>query len=113
MGSPPCRSLSVGAWRMVERKPSGLGSVGLYALTVILSVGAGFVLFTPEWITLSPENSKYWNGLVAFALLGIACDSSFLPITRISAANVRSSVAFIPLLASVMLFDHPWPMLLG
>jgi putative nucleotidyltransferase with HDIG domain len=98
---------------MVQESPVKRSAVRLYLLTAFLSVGAGIVLFLPEWGTPSPANSKYWNGLVAFALLGIACDSSFLPITRISAANVRGSVAFIPLLASVMLFDQPWPMLIA
>jgi putative nucleotidyltransferase with HDIG domain len=84
-----------------------------YLLTIGVSVGAGIVLFAPEWTLPTLSQTRYWNGLVAFALLGIACDSSFLPITRITSANVRSSVAFIPLLAGVLLFEHPWPMLIS
>ncbi len=87
--------------------------LSFYLLTLAVSVGAGIVLFVPAWAFPEPSQTKYWNGLVAFALLGIACDSSFLPLTRITSANVRSSVAFIPLLASVLLFHHPWPMLIS
>jgi len=92
-----------------ERKDS----LRLYLLTVMLSVLTGIGLFLPEWSFPSVMQSQYWNGLVAFALLGIVCDSTFLPISRITSANVRSSVAFIPLLASVLLFAHPWPMLMS
>ena len=87
--------------------------VGFYLLTAVVSVAAAAVLFAPEWSFPTAAQTKYWNGLVAFALLGIACDSSFLLLTRITSANVRSSVAFIPLLAAVLLFPHPWPMLLS
>jgi putative nucleotidyltransferase with HDIG domain len=98
---------------MTERSQAGSPSYGLYTLTALLSVVAGAVLFIPDWQILSTNDPKYLNGLVAFALLGVVCDSSFLPISRISTANVRSSVAFIPLLASVLLFSHPWPMLMS
>jgi putative nucleotidyltransferase with HDIG domain len=74
-----------------------------------ISAGALAVLFIPEWQVPAATNSKYWNGVVVFALLGIACDSSLLPIARVSFAKLSSSVAFIPFLASVALFGHPWP----
>jgi putative nucleotidyltransferase with HDIG domain len=51
--------------------------------------------------------------LVAFTLLGIASDSAFLPVPRISRARVGSSVVFIPFLASVLLFPQPWPMVIA
>jgi putative nucleotidyltransferase with HDIG domain len=54
----------------------------------------------------------FWNGVLAFALLGIACDSAFL-VSRISGAPVGASVAFIPFIASVLLFPHPWPMVIA
>ncbi|MEX2157628.1 MAG: HD-GYP domain-containing protein [Gemmatimonadales bacterium] len=98
---------------MADRDHVRDSSAGLYLLTAVLSVGAGLVLFYPAWGVPLPEDAKYWNGLAAFALLGIVCDSSFLPISRTSSGNVRTSVAFIPLLASVLLFEHPWPMLMS
>ena len=88
-------------------------SVRLYVLTAFLSVLTGGVLFLPDWSFTASAQTQYWNGLVAFSILAVICDSSFLPISRITSANVRSSVAFIPLLASVVLFQHPWPMVMS
>src|SRR6266487_792467 len=48
--------------------------------------------------------------LAAFAILGIVCDSFS---SRLPFAKVSTSVGFIPLIASVPLFRHPWPMLVA
>ncbi len=57
--------------------------------------------------------SRFWNAVVAFLILGVACDSFFLPVSRVPFANITSSVVFIPILASVALFPHPWPMVVS
>lgn len=98
---------------MSQRVSESRDSLRLYLLTAFLSGLTGIVLFFPDWVFPTSIQTQYWNGLVAFAILAVICDSSFLPISRISSANVRSSVAFIPLLASVLLFEHPWPMLMS
>src|SRR2546425_6451694 len=98
---------------MSERISQRRDSLRLYLLTAFLSALAGIVLFLPDWAIPSSAQPQYWNGLVAFSVLAVICDSSFLPISRITSANVRSSVAFIPLLASVVLFQHPWSMLMS
>lgn len=98
---------------MTQRDHVRESSLGLYVLTLLLTVGAGATLFLPSWGLPSVGDAKYWNGLVAFALLGIICDSSFLRITRPGSGYVKASVAFIPLLGSVLLFEHPWPMLMS
>jgi putative nucleotidyltransferase with HDIG domain len=98
---------------MSERVSESRDSLRLYLLTAFISALTGVVLFLPDWAFSPSIQTQYWNGLVAFALLAVICDSSFLPISRITSANVRSSVAFIPLLASVVLFAHPWPMLMS
>ncbi len=97
---------------MSERVSESRDSLRLYLLTAFLSVLTCVVLFFPDW-AFPTSLPQYWNGLVAFSILAVICDSSFLPISRITSANVRSSVAFIPLLASVVLFEHPWPMLMS
>src|SRR6266566_367126 len=97
---------------MSERVSESRDSLRLYLLTAFLSVLTYVVLFFPDW-AFPTSLPQYWNGLVAFSVLAVICDSSFLPISRITSANVRSSVAFIPLLASVVLFEHPWPMLMS
>src|SRR5712691_9926838 len=98
---------------MSERVSESRDSLRLYLLTAFLSAVTGVVLFLPDWTFPASVQPQYWNGLVAFSVLAVICDSSFLPISRITSANVRSSVAFIPLLASVVLFEHPWPMLMS
>jgi putative nucleotidyltransferase with HDIG domain len=98
---------------MSEQIAAGRDSFRLYLLTAFLSALAGVVLFLPEWSIANSAQPQYWNGIVAFSILAVLCDSSFLPIPRITSANVRTSVAFIPLLASILLFEHPWPMLMS
>jgi putative nucleotidyltransferase with HDIG domain len=96
---------------MGEQRPPQLDRWGFRFLLVAISVAAGALLFLQDWFIPPTTDTSYWNGLLAFVLLGIACDSSFLPISRISFARLGTSVAFIPFLASALLFAHPWPMI--
>jgi hypothetical protein len=65
------------------------------------------LLWLREWELPAPFPSKFWNALAAFVILGILSESfSF----TIPIANVRTSVSFVPFIASVVLFPHPWPM---
>jgi len=82
----------------------------IYALIAVVVSAAGFLLLSGEWAWPGPFPSRYWNALAAFAILGILSDSFFL---RMPFAKVSTSVSFIPLLASVLLFDHPWPMVIS
>ena len=82
----------------------------IYGLVAAVSVAAAWLLVANTWILPSSSSLTAWNGLVAFAALALLCDTTFL---RISFANVNSSVAFVPFLASVTLFQHPWPMLIA
>src|SRR6266481_854325 len=75
-----------------------------------VGVAALSLLSITTWYIPSLEDSSFWNALIAFTILGIASDSSFLPNPRVSNARVGSSVVFIPFLASAMLFAPPWPM---
>jgi len=78
-----------------------------------VSTAAILVLFGSKWYVPPISDTAFWNALVAFTLLGIASDSAFLPVPRISHARVGSSVVFIPFLASVLLFGAPWPMVIA
>jgi len=82
-------------------------SPAIYALIAVVSLAAAVLLFTGEWQWLGAFPSRYWNALAAFAILGIISDSFFL---WIPFARVNTSVGFIPLLAAVLVFRHPWPM---
>ncbi len=87
--------------------PKGLERYRIHLLVAAVTVAAGWLFAAKGWTLPSGSSSVNWNGLVAFAALAILCDTSFL---RMSFANVGSSVAFVPFIASVMLFPHPWPM---
>lgn len=82
----------------------------LYALVVVVTIAAALMTLGLEWTIPAQSRSAFWNGVIAFTLLGILCDTSFV---RISFANVNSSVAFVPLLASATLFQAPWPMVIA
>lgn len=82
--------------------------VKLYALIAVVTIGALALLLLP---TESQGTSREaLNAIALFALLGVLSDSSFL---KISFANVSTSVGFVPFIASVALFEHPWPMLIA
>jgi putative nucleotidyltransferase with HDIG domain len=98
---------------MAESKPLQLDRWTFRLLLGTLSAAAVGLLLVEEWYVPAASQTPYWNGLVAFALLGIACDSSFLPISRLSVDRVGTSVAFIPFIASVFVFAHPWPMVIA
>lgn len=90
-----------------------LGSMHRYRIHLLIAVvtlAAAWLLGANGWSFPQPSSPVNWNGLVAFAALAILCDTSFL---RMSFANIGSSVAFVPFIASVMLFPHPWPMAIG
>src|SRR2546430_5243624 len=93
-----------------NNRPPQLDRWTFRLLLVGISAATAVLLFIQDWFIPPTSASGYWNGLFAFMLLGIACDSSFLPITRISFVRLGTSVAFIPFIASVLLFAHPWPM---
>jgi putative nucleotidyltransferase with HDIG domain len=82
----------------------------IHALVLGVTVLAAWFLTTRPWTLPAEGAATSWNGIVAFAALAILCDTSFL---RISFANINSSVAFVPLMTSIMLFPHPWPMLIS
>jgi putative nucleotidyltransferase with HDIG domain len=73
--------------------------------------GAAFAaLLLPDAVFGLPANPTLLNGIIAFAALGVLSETFFL---KISFSNVGTSVAFVPLIASVALFAHPWPMLIA
>jgi putative nucleotidyltransferase with HDIG domain len=98
---------------MSESRVPQLDRWSFRLLLVAISTAAIALLALNDWYVPSVTDTGFWNGVIAFALLGIACDSSFLPLSRISVARVGSSVVFIPFIASVLLFPHPWPMVIA
>ena len=95
---------------MIEVARPRVHSAGIYALVAVVSAACLYVLVAPEWYVPAPLPPRLWNALAAFAILAIVSDSFTV---RIPLAKVSSSVGFIPLIASVALFSHPWPMLIS
>jgi len=82
----------------------------IYVLVGAVSVAAILLLLTEQWHAAEPFPSRFWNGLAAFAILGIVSDSFFF---RTPFGGANTSVGFIPFIASVAVFGHPWPMLIA
>ncbi len=87
-----------------------LQAAKIYVLVGAVSLAAVSLLAFRAWEIPTVLPSRFWNALAAFAILGIVCDafSSRLPFARVS-----TSVGFIPFIACVALFGHPWPMLVA
>ncbi len=81
----------------------------VYLLVGLVTLASTALLFFPEWVLPAP---RLWNALAAFAVLGIVCDSFSFNIP-FPFAKVTTSVGFIPLIASILLFPHPWPMVIA
>jgi len=97
--------------RVMEVETDGVVSrYKIHAFVAAVTASAAWVLFAHPWSTPSNTSLTNWNSVVAFAALAILCDTSFL---RISFANISSSVAFVPIMTGVILFEHPWPMLIA
>src|SRR6185503_12178047 len=84
--------------------------IRLYALIAVFTTVAGVLLLVPAWIIPDASSARQWNAIAALTITAILCDAWFL---RISFANIYSSVVFVPLFASVALFNHPVPMLIS
>ena len=56
--------------------------------------------------------AAHWNALAAFIVLGFLSEASYLRL-RVGQGETSSSVAFIPVIASVLLFDTGWAALIG
>src|SRR5207244_7843225 len=81
-----------------------------YLLVGVVSAASLYVLFGLAWELPAPFPSRFWNALATFAIIGIVSDSlSF----KLPVAKVNTSVGFIPFIASVALFRHPWPMVIA
>src|SRR5690242_3259009 len=83
----------------------------LVGVVSALAVALVFVLaWQLPWQMPSLQERTFWNALAVFTLLSIVSDSLFF---KIPIAKANASLAFIPLQATIALFGHPWPMLIG
>ena len=70
------------------------------AVAIMCAMAAGFVV-------PAADASRLWNAVVAVALLEVASEASSLRL-RIGSSDSNKSVAFIPQVASLFLFDTGW-----
>jgi putative nucleotidyltransferase with HDIG domain len=98
---------------MAANKSPQLDRWSFRFLLFSLGVAAMFLLTRGDWFVPSADDARFWNAFIAFMALGIASDSSFLPLPRIPTARLGSSVVFVPFLAAVLLFSHPWPLVIA
>ncbi len=97
---------------MTEKQPQ-FNRTSFRILLLLVATAAAGLLAAAEWYVPSLSDRSFWNALVAFTVLGIASDSSFIPSPRISNAGIGSSVVFVPFLAAVLLFQPPWPVVIA
>ncbi len=82
-------------------------------LLAAVGAAAATLFFTATWYLPALSDTWFWNALIAFTVLGVASDSSFVPVPRIASARIGSSVVFVPFLAAVMIFPSPWPLVIA
>ena len=83
------------------------GQYRIYLLVLGLTGVAGWLLTTSQW-SLSPTG-ELWNDVAVFAVTAILSEAWQLR----GFANISSSVVFVPLFSSVLLFQRPLPMLIA
>jgi len=97
---------------VTEKQPQ-FDRISFRVFLLLVALAAAALLAATDWYVPSLSDRSFWNALVAFTVLGIVSDSSFIPSPRISNAGIGSSVVFVPFLASVLLFPPPWPVLIA
>jgi putative nucleotidyltransferase with HDIG domain len=78
----------------------------LTALAALLCVVAA------QWGLTAAETSTQWNALAAFAVLGFLSEASYLKL-RVGSSETNASVAFIPQIAAILLFESGWVLAIG
>lgn len=76
----------------------------LYAGCVMLA--AAGVLLTAGW-AIPSDSARLWNALAAFAVVCFVSEAYYFRL-RVGRTETQSSVAFIPYIASFLLFDSGW-----
>jgi len=80
-------------------------AVRIYVAAV--AVAAGACLALAGWSVPTAAFGLHWNALAAFVVLGFLSEAFYLRL-RVGQGETSSSVAFIPFLAAVLLFDTGW-----
>jgi hypothetical protein len=68
---------------------------------------AAFCLTAVTWHVPPADQALHWNAVAAFAALGFLSEATYLRL-RVGQSETSASVAFIPFIASLLLFDTGW-----
>jgi putative nucleotidyltransferase with HDIG domain len=77
--------------------------------TTLLAIAC---LFWGNWSFPTTHSYVFRDALVAFALVGVLSEASYVRL-RIGKSATHSSIVFIPFIASILLFESGWTMLLA
>jgi HD-GYP domain-containing protein (c-di-GMP phosphodiesterase class II) len=77
-----------------------------------VAVVAGVCLALAGWSVPTAALGLHWNALAAFVVLGFLSEAFYLRL-RVGQGETSSSVAFIPFIAAVLLFDTGWAILVA
>ena len=80
-------------------------SIRLYVAAIAIAAGVSLTL--AGWTVPPADAAGYWNALAAFAVLGFLSEASYLRL-RVGHGETNASVAFIPFIAAILLFDTGW-----
>lgn len=72
-----------------------------------MALAAALCLLGADWRVLGGDYAALRNALAAFAVLGFLSEASYLKL-RVGSSETQSSIAFIPFIAAVALFDTGW-----
>jgi len=68
---------------------------------------AAFCMAAVSWHIPALDQPLHWNAVAAFAALGFLSEATYLRL-RVGDSETNASVAFIPFIASLLLFDTGW-----
>jgi putative nucleotidyltransferase with HDIG domain len=86
------------------------GRIKVYV--VLTAAAAALCLLAAGWHVPVQDQTRHWNAIVAFAVLGFVSEASYLRL-RVGRSETQSSVAFIPYIACILLFDTGWAVLVA
>jgi putative nucleotidyltransferase with HDIG domain len=64
-------------------------------------------MLAASWDVPAADQARHWNAVAAFAVLGFLSEATYLRL-RVGQGETNASVAFIPFIASLLLFDTGW-----
>jgi HD domain-containing protein/MASE9 protein len=74
---------------------------------LLVAVAAALCMAGASWSIPEADRALHWNAVAAFAALGFLSEATYLRL-RVGLSETNASVAFIPFIASLLLFDTGW-----